>query len=232
MQNYDKKPSFYWFQWILFALTLIGILVWISVFVQNISIPLNYRDSFTVIVLRMTIIGHISIVAFILCLIAFRDNNGCQIFWFILYCVSYLILFLGLIALGREYSQCNREPNNLCNDLKLCCKNEIHTNPLFNCPNTLDCPITFEIKANDDFLGLFWLHFILFVFQCAWLGVYLYFLVTKQEEEGGKEKEEEEVEEAKPEEKEEETPEQEVVRQVYEKSKPVNLPIHGLKKRK
>jgi len=239
MQNYDKKPSFYWFQWILFALVLIGALVWISIFVQNISIPINYRESFTVIVLRMTIIGHIAIVAFVLCLIAFRDNNGCQIFWFILYIIAYLILFLGIIALGREYSQCNREPYNLCNDLKLCCKNEIHTNPTFNCPNTLDCPISFEVKPNDDFLGLFWLHFILFVFQCVWLAVYLYFLVTKKEEEEEEEKQEggrggEEGEEKKEgvEEEEEEKKqqlEQEVVRQVYEKS---GRPIHGLKKRK
>lgn len=199
MQNYDKKPSFYWFQWILFALYLIGVIVWISVFVQNISIPIAYRSSFTVIVLRMTIIAHIAIIAFIACLIAYRDNNGSQIFFFVLYAICYLILLLGLIGLGREYANCNREPNNLCNSLKLCCKNEIHTNPTFNCPNTLDCPDPFEVAPKDDFLGLFWLHFILFVFQCVWIGVYLYYLVDKQEEEeveeAGKEEEAEEVKE-------------------------------------
>jgi hypothetical protein len=234
MQSYDKKPSFYWFQWILFTLCTIGLIIWISLFIQNISIPLAYRSSFTVISLRMTIFAHIFILACILCLIAFRDNNGCQIFWFIVYAICYILLLIGLGTLGREYSQCNREPYNLCNGLDLCCKNEIHTNPAFNCPNTLDCPPgTFEIKANGDFEGLFWLHFILFFMQCVWLAVYLYFLISKKDLENEEEEEEKEEEEPKKENEDEFTkkpPEEEV-----ENTK-INFnlqpKIHGLKKRK
>jgi Ca2+/Na+ antiporter len=186
----------------------------------------------------MTVFAHIFILACILCLIAYRDNNGCQIFWFIIYAICYILLLIGLGSLGREYSQCNREPYNLCNDLKLCCKNEIHTNPAFGCKNTLDCPV--DPKPNADFEGLFWLHFILFVMQCVWLGVYLYFLIDKKKEE--KEEEEDKIvkDETKetPQEEEAEAKEEELTTKKVGFSLENNnnfsstKKIHGLKKRK
>jgi hypothetical protein len=111
--------------------------------------------------------------------------------------------------------------------LKLCCKNEIHTNPAFGCKNTLDCPV--DPKPNADFEGLFWLHFILFVMQCVWLGVYLYFLIDKKKDE-----KEEEVQEAEEVEQKEVEEGEEDIKKVEFKLENNNFTkkIHGLKKRK
>lgn len=184
MTAYDTNSRFYWFIWIFIVLYTIGTGIYIGVFIQNFNITYTYfanpgapgselvslRGSFTDVVVRMSVFGHVLSIMFLMCLIAYRKSFGAQVVWFGLYFLCFLLVLLNLGAGLSAYTHCNNQNQfgNICNDFKYCCPEEIYSNPANRCPNTMPCDPPLQrsdLKPNRDFLGLFWLNFILFFGQ-------------------------------------------------------------------
>lgn len=191
---YDRNETFYWFLWVLVIGYVIGVGVYIGVFIQNTSMVytwfanpgapgselVSFRGTFTDVAIRLTIFSHVLALMIILCMVIYRGNYACSSLWFLLYVVTILMTIIGFGATLASYAHCNgqNEYGNPCNDLKWCCAPEIYSNPANRCPNTLPCDpaVTLgQLRANDDFLGLFWTNTILFiVFQLGFLIVSVY----------------------------------------------------------
>jgi len=241
---YDKRQTLYWIVWIFVLVYVIGAGVYIGFFVHNTSFihtwfsnPSNpgdmlvsFRNTFTSVAVRITVFTHILSVFFVMTLIAYRKIYGCNILWFTLYILCFVLTLVGLAALSGSYAHCNdqNQYGNICNDFLYCCPVEIYSNPANKCPNTLPCdpPTTLDqLKPNSDFLGLYWLNFILMVFQIVFIGLTIWVIYWVKDDE-----------EAEPEEAEETSSSS------FEKSPPPELPAvkvkisskgpsHGLRKR-
>jgi len=169
---YENDKGIRWFINIFRFLFVVGIFIYISVFIHNLRFKHTYfenpgnpgvltsdRYSFNWVITMLTVIINVSLITFIFFMVIFRNNFGCGITWFILYILFFALLVFIIIAYGLQYSHCNgpNEVDNMCNDPKWCC---VHfTNPLNQCPNTIPCapPITqSDLSPNQDFLALFW----------------------------------------------------------------------------
>ena len=203
---YDKLTWVYWVVWGWFALFLIGNILYVGLFVQNNSSTYTWfrnpgapgtmlsskRGTFEDISIRLSIIGNLVTLAVVCSWIMYRQNFGCNILWILLFGVMIFMTLLGNMGMGRFYNECNGQLQygNICNDQNWCCVNEIFGNPLNGCPNTVPCAIPKslnDLHPNQDFMGLFWLNFIMLVFQCAFL-VFTIIFWTKSE--GGTTKQE------------------------------------------
>lgn len=189
--GYDTSRGLYWFVWVFVILYVIGTGVYIGVFVQNIStvhtyfaqpsLPgstlLSFRYTFTDVAVRLTVIAHILNPLFIMTLVAYRKDFGCNVVWFALYVAAFLMTLIGLGATAGSYANCNgaQQFGNICNDAAYCCK---LLDP--KCPNVLPCADPVELHPNADFLGLFWTNVILLVFQIAFVLVVVFFSGGKQ----------------------------------------------------
>lgn len=200
---YNQSSFVFWFIWIWFTLFLIGTVIYLGLFVMNLSSVYTWfknpgspgtqltskRGTFEDVAVRLSIIGNIFTLVIICSWIMFRTNFGCNILWVIFYAIAVLMTLLGILGLGRMYSECNGQfqYGNLCNDQRWCCATEIYSKPLNGCPNTLPCavPVPVEdLKPNQDFLGLFWLNVCLFAFQCAMIILFsVYWTLSKPEKE-------------------------------------------------
>ena len=214
--EYDKKQALYWVVWSFVLLYVIGTGVYLGFFVHNVNfihtwfsnpgspgdMLVSFRGTFTSAAVRISVFSHVLSIFFLMALLAYRKSYGCNILWFILYIVCFLLTLVGLGALSGSYAHCNgqNQYGNICNDRLYCCPPEIHNNVANRCPNTLPCdpPKTLEdLNPNSDFLGLYWLNFILFVMQMVFIGMtiwVIYYKPKKQEEEEEEEEEEEKME--------------------------------------
>ena len=207
--GYDSNPTLYWFIWIFVVVYVIGSGIYIGVFVQNTStiytyfarpgLPgaelLSYRYTFTDVAVRLTVMAHILIPLFIMTLVAYRKNYGCNVVWFALYLIGFLMTLLGLGATAGSYANCNGagQMGNICNDLRYCCA---LLDP--KCPNVIACtdPVVpaDQLTPNADFLGLFWTNVVLFAMQLCFVLVLAFSSRREGEEEEEKEEEEKEPE--------------------------------------
>jgi hypothetical protein len=191
--SYDKSSAVFWCIWVWFGLYLVGTILYVGLFAQNLSSVYTWfknpgapgtslsskRGTFGDVSIRLSIAANIIILGIICSWIMFRKNFGCNVIWAIFYFIMLLMTLLGIMGMGQMYSECNAQLQygNLCNDLNWCCVNEIFANPLNGCPNVLPCAIPKTLNTlnpNQDFLGLFWLNFVLFLFQCGMLVFLMY----------------------------------------------------------
>jgi len=187
--SYSVSNGRYWFIWLFCFIYYVGTMIWISLFVQNVS-PVytyfaspgepgkqlvSYRMTFASIATQINIFGQIFIIPFIMMAVYFRDSYGCSIFWYIMFAICVFFCFLCMAALGQQYGSSNRQKSfgNLANDLQYCC-----AFPGDGCPNTFPCTDPpkqpNELSPNGDFLGLFWTNFIFFIFDLIFIGFLVY----------------------------------------------------------
>jgi hypothetical protein len=190
---YDKSKFVFWFTWAWIAISTIGFIVYL-IFISNNSSVYTWfknpgapgsqlsskRGTFEDIAIRLSIAGNILAVVFICSMVTWRKNFGCNILWIVLFAIASFLTLLGILAMGRMYSECNGQLQygNICNDQNWCCVNEIFSVALNGCPNTVPCAVPKalnDLHPKADFLGLFWTNFILFVFQCAMIVFVLVF---------------------------------------------------------
>lgn len=203
---YDRKQTLYWVVWVFVLLYVIGTGIYLGFFVHNVNflhswftnpgapgdMLVSFRGSFTSVAVRMTVFSHVLSIFFIMTLLSFRKFYGCNILWFVFYIVCFALSLAGLGALSASYANCNRQNQhgNICNDRRYCCPPEIYSNLANKCPNTLPCdpPVTVDdLRPNLDFQGLFWLNFILIVFQAAFIGLTIWVIYRKEPKEGEEE---------------------------------------------
>lgn len=201
---YDKSTFVFWFLWVWIGLFTIGTIVYAGIFIQNNASVYTWfkspgapgsaltskRGTFEDIAIRLTVAGNLLSLAFVCSMLTWRKNFGCNILWIVLFAIASFLTLLGILAMGRMYSECNQQLQygNICNDDNWCCVNEIFSNPLNGCPNTVPCAVPKalnDLHPKADFLGLFWTNFLLFVFQCGMVVFILVFWTkswTKSEE--------------------------------------------------
>ena len=189
--HYETVTSLYWFLWVFIVLYVIGLIIWLSVFVNNLSPTFtyfryagapgttltNYRNTFVSVMVSIAVLSHGLSVACAMLMLVFRTDYGCNILWATIYVFCGLLILLSIAVLGNEYSFCNQVYGNLCNDPRICQVPQIYMDTTFGCSNTLTTtPIALsDLQANSDFLGLFWLNFILFIGMLIFLGVTFYY---------------------------------------------------------
>lgn len=190
---YDTSQFLYYFIWIFFITYVIGTGVFF-LFVQNNSVTYTWfsspgnpgaslssrRGSFLDVTVRLIIIVHIIFCGLVATMVLYRKNYGCNILWIILIILSILTVALGILALAREYANCNNqnEYGNLCNDPNWCNVNEIRMNPVNRCPDPSPSPspaLLSSLSPKPDFLGLFWTNFILFLMELTYLAMLIYY---------------------------------------------------------
>lgn len=201
--------------YIFISIYLIGVLIYIGAFIQNLSVThtyfsslgspgdelVSYRGTFVDVSIRLTVLAHIFNVAFILMMIAYKEKNTCYIVWFSLYVVAFIMIFMGFSAMTNEYWYCNgqNQQGNICNSLVWCGPVEIQSNLANGCPNPLPYsdPIILlgELRPREDFVGLYWLNFILFIMSLGFIIAMIVFWKRREEEEEEVEEKEEEKEE-------------------------------------
>jgi hypothetical protein len=215
--EYDKRQTLYWVVWVFILLNVIGVGIYLGFFVHNVaflhtwfanpSTPgdmlVSFRNGFASVSVRISVFSQVLSLFFIMTMLAFRKIYGCNIIWFALYIVCVCLSLVTLAALSGAYAHCNGQNQfgNVCNDRKWCCVPEIYSNLANKCPNTLPCdpPVTLDdLRANSDFLGLYWMHFILLVFQAFFVGLTVYVIYKQQYHPPAKETEEEMEEEQPP----------------------------------
>ncbi len=175
-----SNPRVYLATWIFIVLYIILTAVWVSVFVQNnspiytwfanLGAPgstlLSYRTTFVSIAIRLTIVSHILTVGIIALLIYNRSDRGLSYFFYALFLVLVMFTLIGVVATSTEYASCNQRFGNLCNDPRYCCANPADGS---GCGNPLPCsdPVVLptDLIPNQEFLGLFWMNFVLFLMQ-------------------------------------------------------------------
>jgi hypothetical protein len=183
--------SYRWILWLFIIIYCILLSVYCGVYILNNSPIYTYfknpgapgaslsstRTNFDAVTVRMTVFGNILAIAFIMLMNArdFRDIYALNVAFFVLYCISIFFVFMGLIGLGNDYANCNgqNQYGNLCNDWQYCCPLEILSNPANGCPNTVPCPggpLLEQLGPNPDFLGLFWINFVLLLLQIGYAG--------------------------------------------------------------
>ena len=242
--DYNKL---YWPIWIFVIIYVVLTCVYLGVYVQNVSFTytwfsnlgapgatlVSFRNSTASILTRIATLFHVMSVAFVFLLIITRENRALTFVWYSFYALGWFFSLLLLASLGTLYSECNGQGQygNLFNDPRYCCPIEIQSNVVNGCPNPLPCtnPVVLisELSPNLDAVGLFWLNFVLFMLEFAFLGVMGYFLIFKKE-----------LVEEKEEEKEDATaPPPQIVEE--KKAEPIpsipivgNRAIHGLRRKK
>lgn len=191
--EYDERKTLYWGIWIFILLYVIGTGIYLGFFVHNISflhtwfanpstpgdMLVSFRGGFTSASVRISVFSHVLSIFFIMTMLSFRKIYGCNVIWFIVYIICFLLSLVTLAGLSGAYATCNHQNQfgNVCNDQLYCCPPEIFGNPANRCPNTLPCdpPVQVsELKPNADFLGLYWLHFILLVMQGFFIGLVIW----------------------------------------------------------
>lgn len=187
-RHYDGNAYLYWWLWALVIVYTVLLVVWIAVSVNSVAITHTYfknpgapgaqldslRGSFTTVALRIGIIFNMIALAWIISMIAYRNNVVLSIGFFVLFVIGAVVAFFTMVALSDQYSHCNGQNQwgNLCNAPNYCCAHEIWTNPDNGCPNTFDCatPLTIDdLAPNDNFLSLFWIHFVLLLLHIAYI---------------------------------------------------------------
>ena len=198
--KYDTSKWFFWLLWIFIIIYTVLMMIWITVYVQNITIThtwfktpglpgnelTSYRNSFTAILIRMTIWVHLFVPFVIMAMIAYRRVALLSYILYGILIVFFFICFFCMSGLADQYSRCNGQDQfgNICNDPKWCCVTEIWNHPANMCPNTLDCtpPLTIDdVHPRSDFLGLFWIHFVLMICLLGFLILITYFWRTTED---------------------------------------------------
>jgi hypothetical protein len=176
-----SSPKVYWATWTFIIVYTLLAAVYFSVFIQNNS-PIytwfaslgapgsalvSYRNTFAAVSVRLTVISHGLSVAIILLMIYTRENRAASITSFVVYIILLIFTFIGVVGMGSEYSECNESYGNLCNSLMYCCVNV----GVPGCNNPLPCPgiIPSDLQPNIEFLGLFWVNFVLFLLQLGFV---------------------------------------------------------------
>ena len=175
-----SNPRVYLATWIFIVLYIILTAIFLSIFVQNnspiytwfanLGAPgsalLSFRGTFVSVCIRLTIISHVMTVGIIALLIYNRSDRGLSYFFYGLYLILVLFTLLGVVATSTEYASCNQRFGNLCNDPRYCCANPADGS---GCGNPLACtdPVVLptDLVPNQEFLGLFWMNFVLFFMQ-------------------------------------------------------------------
>ncbi len=183
-----STPKVYWATWLFIVAYIALAVVFFSVFVQNNS-PIHtwfanlgapgsslvsYRNTFLSISIRLAIIAHTMMIPFLMGMIYTRENRPAAITFFALILVLLIFTLLSVAATGSAYGSCNTWFGNLCNSKKFCCVNV----GVPGCNNPLPCPglLPSDLTPNIEFLGLFWVNFVLFLMQLAFVitTTYLY----------------------------------------------------------
>lgn len=173
--------------------------VWYGVYMLNIS-PLytyfrypaapgetltNFRNNFDIVTIRMAVFGNVFALCFLILLNAkdFRDQFYWNVLWFVLYGISFFFVFMGFIGLTIDYSTANGQGQfgNIANDPLYCCPADI-CNVLDNgCPNfgqpcTTGPVFQQQLAVNGDFLGLYWIHFVLMLLEAGYAAFFLWYV--------------------------------------------------------
>lgn len=209
--KYKNNPYNYWFLWCFVITNIVLVTVWCVIYVQNINfvhtwfkIPgmpgaslTSLRNSFTSIVVRLAIPGHIFTAVMVMSMIMFRKNLVLSIGCLVVLGIFFVLDFFTLVVLGDAYSHCNGQEQygNICNSKDYCCVHEILINPANMCPDTIDCstPLTFDdVDPNPTFLGFFWVHFVMTMLLLAYF-VAIAIIWKQPAKEEDEDEEEEEV---------------------------------------
>ncbi len=114
-------------------------------------------------------------------IIYLRNNRPAAIIFFALLLVLVIFTMLSVAATGSAYGACNTYFGNLCNSLKFCCVNV----GVPGCNNPLSCAgvLATDLTPNIEFLGLFWMNFVLFLMQLTFV-ITMSVIYIKEEKEG------------------------------------------------
>lgn len=126
----------------------------------------SYRGTFVDVTIRLAIIAHVMIPG----IVFFSIVNDTK-YNLIIFAIFSLMTLLGIVGMGTSYGSCNTYFGNICNDLLYCCKF-----PGNGCPTVIPCPSIVNLTPNETFLGLFWINFVLFLMQLA----YIYYVAIYQ----------------------------------------------------
>ncbi len=180
-----ERPFGYWAIWSFIVAYVILTSVFLSLYVHNLTIIhtwfsnlgapgaslLSFRNTFAVIMIRIAIVIHIMSTSLIMLMIYNRADRRISIILFSIYVAGAALLLISIGATGAQYSSCNREYGNFCNDPLYCAA--------YGCsgsfPSSDPVVLPADLKANADFLGLFWMNFVLFIMQLGFIGVVFYF---------------------------------------------------------
>lgn len=180
---------------------IILVSVWLGIYIQNLSTTytwfanlgapgsalVSYRGTFVDVTIRLTIISHVMIPG----IVFYSLINDANKYAFYVFIIFSLLTLLGIVGTGTAYGSCNTYFGNICNDLLYCCKF-----PGNGCPTVIPCPSIINLGPNETFLGLFWINFVLFLMQLAYI-FYVGIYQKKQPKEKIDEPEEEEEEQEK-----------------------------------
>jgi len=188
-----SNPKVYWVTWLFIVAYVALAAVFFSVFIQNNS-PIytwfanlgapgsalvSYRNTFVAISVRLAIIAHTMIIPFLMGMIYTRATRAAAITFFALILVLVIFTLLSVAGTGSAYGSCNVAFGNLCNSLDFCCVNV----GVPGCNNPLPCPgiLPSDLTPNIEFLGLFWMNFVLFLMQLAFVITTIFLYVQDEE---------------------------------------------------
>lgn len=207
---YDEKEDLYetdrglhWFLWLLVIFYTIGLLLYVAVVINNISRPHTYFKNpgtpgqlFSLRYDIYWVVEFLSVIVvflFPLCvmlMIIYRNVYGCNIGWTIVFFILFGLHLFTVVTLIGAYAECNQDEQfaNPCNDYKWCCVPAVYSVLANMCPNSIPCaapgsPTTrAELRANADFLWLFWMNVFFFILHVLYLAVvFLYWGKTINE---------------------------------------------------
>lgn len=153
--------------------------------VMNLSVPYG---SLQWVLLMMTNFKFLMPVL-VMFAVLFRSQKGCNIFWFILITIVWIISVFVVIGLGRYYGEANGpgQLNNLFTSPLYCCAKEIYEVSSNDCPNTgaCTCPLppepcpplptsVSELSARQDAAARFWVDFVYMLYHTAVVVFFIY----------------------------------------------------------
>lgn len=168
---FESESGLRWFIIVMAVLMSIGVLIFVIFGIQNYPVKHTYvenpgdpgklesdRYGFNWILLALSVGAQVLALLFLMSMVIWRANYGCNLIWILLYVLMFVLLIVIIALMGAQYGDCN-EPNshdNMCNDLQWCCVHFI--NPANMCPNTLPCPGVSQstLRPNPAFLWVFW----------------------------------------------------------------------------
>ncbi len=176
-----STPKVYWATWIFIVAYGALAVVFFSVFVQNNS-PIytwfaslgapgsslvSYRNTFLAISIRLTIFAHVLFIPFIMGMIYSRETQPASITYFALLLVLIIFTIISIATTSSAYASCNSSFGNLCNSPNYCCVNV----GVPGCSNPLPCPgmLPSDLTPNIEFVGLYWVNFVLFLMQLGFV---------------------------------------------------------------
>jgi hypothetical protein len=194
---YTSDRLLQWLLWILISVMCVCSLIYVGIIINNATFEHTYtkhpgspgtlsseRYTFYWWVYWASTIVIVLAPPLAMFMILFRTTYASNLLVMLLLLLLALAHVFVLVSLVSAYATCNRNgyPLNPCNSNLYCCIMEVYTDPVNDCPNVTPCPpgpegpsTIGELKANEDFLWVFWINVFYFVCFIVLTGVFLFY---------------------------------------------------------